>query len=108
MAALGQQCSFTERRADDATRDAMSWLKCEYMQSRIGEEFDALVTKAKETADIGERTKLYEQAQVVFKREAPWNTLDHSLVVVPMSKKVTGFKMDPLGIHRFDGVDIAE
>jgi len=44
MAELGQQCSFTERRADDATRDAMSWLKCEYMQNRIGEEFEALVT----------------------------------------------------------------
>ena len=71
-------------------------------------EFDDLMTKAKETADIAERTKLYEEAQVIFKREAPWNTLDHSLVVVPMSKKVSGFKMDPLGIHRFDGVDIAE
>lgn len=44
MAELGQQCSYTERRADDATRDAMSWLKCEYMQDKIGEEFDALVT----------------------------------------------------------------
>jgi ribonuclease R len=44
MAELGTQCSFTERRADDATRDALSWLKCEYMQDKIGEEFDALVT----------------------------------------------------------------
>ena len=44
MAALGQQCSFTERRADDATRDALSWLKCEYMSDKIGEEFDAMVT----------------------------------------------------------------
>jgi ribonuclease R len=44
MAELGQQCSHTERRADEATRDAMSWLKCEYMQDKIGEEFDALVT----------------------------------------------------------------
>ncbi|WP_066919077.1 ribonuclease R [Steroidobacter denitrificans] len=44
MAALGQQCSFTERRADEATRDAMSWLKCEYMSDKLGEEFDALVT----------------------------------------------------------------
>ncbi|HVF16455.1 MAG TPA: S1 RNA-binding domain-containing protein, partial [Steroidobacteraceae bacterium] len=34
----------TERRADEATRDAMSWLKCEYMQHRLGEEFDAMVT----------------------------------------------------------------
>ncbi|HYM35746.1 MAG TPA: VacB/RNase II family 3'-5' exoribonuclease, partial [Steroidobacteraceae bacterium] len=44
MEALGQQCSLKERRADEATRDAMSWLKCEYMQNRIGDEFDALVT----------------------------------------------------------------
>jgi len=44
MAELGQQCSHTERRADEATRDALSWLKCEYMQDKIGEEFDAMVT----------------------------------------------------------------
>ena len=44
MGALGQQCSFKERRADEATRDAMSWLKCEYMSDKLGEEFDALVT----------------------------------------------------------------
>ncbi|MBP1886018.1 ABC transporter substrate-binding protein [Sinorhizobium mexicanum] len=71
-------------------------------------EFDDLVNKAKVTSDVAERTKLYEEAQVVFKREAPWNTLDHSLVAIPMSKKVTGFVHDPLGYHRFDGVDIAE
>jgi ribonuclease R len=44
MIALGQQCSHTERRADEATRDALSWLKCEYMRDKLGEEFDALVT----------------------------------------------------------------
>jgi ribonuclease R len=44
MSALGQQCSFKERRADEATRDALSWLKCEYMRDKLGEEFDALVT----------------------------------------------------------------
>lgn len=71
-------------------------------------EFDDLMTKAKATADVAERTKYYEEAQVIFKREAPWNTLDHSLVFVPLSKKVSGFVMDPLGIHRFNGVDIAE
>ncbi len=41
---LGQQCSFAERRADEATRDALSWLKCQYMQDKIGEEFDVIVT----------------------------------------------------------------
>jgi len=48
VAELGQQCSFTERRADEATRDAMSWLKCEYMQDKIGEEFDAVVSSVVE------------------------------------------------------------
>jgi dipeptide transport system substrate-binding protein len=72
------------------------------------EEFDKLVKSAKTASDPAERTKLYEEAQVVFKKEAPWATLDHSLVFVPVSKKVSGYVMDPLGYHRFDGVDISE
>jgi len=42
--ALGQDCSFRERRADEATRGAISWLKCFYMQERVGEEFDGIVS----------------------------------------------------------------
>lgn len=71
-------------------------------------EFDALVKKAKVTSDQAERTKLYEQAQVVFKKEAPWATLDHSLSVVPMRKEVSGFVQSPLGDFTFENVDIAE
>ena len=44
MEALGRHCSATERRADEATREAMDWLKCEFMLERVGEEFDVLVT----------------------------------------------------------------
>ncbi|TDU22448.1 RNAse R [Panacagrimonas perspica] len=40
----GAHCSMTERRADDATRDAVVWLKCEYMSDRVGEEFDGVVS----------------------------------------------------------------
>jgi dipeptide transport system substrate-binding protein len=72
------------------------------------EEFDKLVNDAKRTTDQAERTRLYEEAQVVFKREAPWATLDHSLVVMPMRKEVTGYVMSPLGHHSFAGVDITE
>jgi ribonuclease R len=43
-AALGAHCSMTERRADDATRDVVSWLKCFYMRDRIGEHFDGSVS----------------------------------------------------------------
>ena len=72
------------------------------------EEFDKIVNDAKVETDQAARTKLYEEAQVVFKREAPWATLDHSLVVMPMRKEVTGYVMSPLGKHFFSGVDIAE
>ena len=72
------------------------------------EEFNDLVLKAKVTTDQAERVKLYEQAQEVFKREAPWATLDHSLSVVPMRKEVEGFHQSPLGDFAFDGVDLVE
>jgi ribonuclease R len=41
---LGQDCSFRERRADEATRGAVAWLKCYYMQDRVGEEFEGIVS----------------------------------------------------------------
>jgi ribonuclease R len=44
MEALGTECSFRERRADEAARSVVAWLKCEYMRPRVGEEFDAVVT----------------------------------------------------------------
>ncbi len=44
MSDLGQHCSITERRADDATRDATDWLKCEYMLDKVGEEFDGRIS----------------------------------------------------------------
>jgi ribonuclease R len=44
MHTLGVHCSDTERRADEATREALDWLKCEYMQTKIGEELTGVVT----------------------------------------------------------------
>lgn len=44
MVQLGEHCSSTERRADDATRDVVSWLKCEYLQDRVGETFRGVVS----------------------------------------------------------------
>lgn len=44
MQLLGEHCSSAERRADEATRDAMDWLKCEYMQDKVGETYSGLVT----------------------------------------------------------------
>jgi ribonuclease R len=41
--ALGVHCSMTERRADDATRDVTNWLKCYYMQDKIGEVYEGTI-----------------------------------------------------------------
>lgn len=42
--ALGVHCSQTERRADEATRDVENWLKCYFMQDRIGEVFTGTIS----------------------------------------------------------------
>jgi ribonuclease R len=44
MVALGESCSMTERRAEDASRDVVAWLKCEYMQDHVGSDFPGVVT----------------------------------------------------------------
>ena len=41
---LGEHCSMTERRADEATREVADWLKCEYMQDHIGSEFNGVIS----------------------------------------------------------------
>ena len=42
--AIGQHCSETERRADDATRDVEAWLKTYYMQDHVGGEYDGTIS----------------------------------------------------------------
>ena len=43
-ARLGILTSAAERRADDASRDVMQFLKCDYLRSRVGRKFKGTVT----------------------------------------------------------------
>lgn len=43
MLQAGEQCSMTERRSDDASRDVTAWLKCEYLQQHVGDAFPGKV-----------------------------------------------------------------
>ncbi len=43
LSELGEHCSFAERRADEATRQATDWLKCEYMQDKVGLRFTGVI-----------------------------------------------------------------
>jgi ribonuclease R len=44
MVVNGEHCSMTERRADEATREVDSWLKCEYLQEHVGVQFDGVIS----------------------------------------------------------------
>jgi len=68
--------------------------------------FDELVKKAKVVSDVAERTKLYKQAQVIFKEQAPWGTIANSIGFQPVRKEVVDWKIDPFGGNIFYGVDL--
>jgi dipeptide transport system substrate-binding protein len=69
-------------------------------------DFDDLLIKAKKTSDIEKRTEYYKQAQVLFKEQAPWITIAHSIVYEPVRREVKGYKIDPLGGHYFYDVSL--
>ena len=64
MIALGEHCSMTERRADDATRDVASWLKCEYLQQHLGEVFEGLISGVTNFGFFVELANLYVEGLV--------------------------------------------
>jgi dipeptide transport system substrate-binding protein len=70
------------------------------------QDFEALIQKAVTTINQAERTKLYEQAQVIMHEEAPFVLIAHSVVFLPMRKDVENFKMSPFGRIQFDIVDL--
>jgi len=59
MAVFGEQCSMTERRADDATREVDAWLKCEFLKDRIGEEFAGVIAAVTNFGVFVELSDLY-------------------------------------------------
>ncbi len=68
--------------------------------------YEDLVVKAKTVTSQAERAKLYEQAQVIFKEQAPWFTIAHAVQLKPVRKEVVDFKLSPFGRHNFYGVDL--
>ncbi|MBU2983437.1 ABC transporter substrate-binding protein [Lentibacter algarum] len=70
------------------------------------EEFDALIQKAKVLPTQEERSKLYKEAQAIFKDQAPWATIAHSVVYMTMRPEVDGYVVHPLGGHIFNQVGL--
>jgi ribonuclease R len=64
MITLGESCSANERRADDATRDVVSWLKCEYMMDKIGEVFPGIISAVTSFGFFVELAEIYVEGLV--------------------------------------------
>ena len=71
-------------------------------------EFDSLIQQAKVLPTQEERTVLYEQAQEIFKEQAPWATIAHSVVYMTMRPEVEGYVVHPLGGHIFNQVGLSQ
>ena len=70
--------------------------------------FDSLVKKALLVSEKKTRTRLYRQAQLLFKQQAPWVTLAHTYEYVAMLKSVTGYTHSGFGSKRFYPVSFGE
>ncbi len=64
LARAGEQCSMTERRADDATNEVTDWLKCEFMMDKVGQEFDGAVSGVMNFGIFVELTDVYVEGLV--------------------------------------------
>jgi dipeptide transport system substrate-binding protein len=69
-------------------------------------KFSFLVGRARVTTNIVQRTRFYEQAQVLFREQSPWAPIAHTTVFRAMKKNVSGYRMSPFGVDTFHSVDI--
>ena len=64
MQRLGESSSLAERRADEATRDVVSWLKCEYLHDHIGDSFAGIITGVTNFGIFVELNNIYVEGLV--------------------------------------------
>lgn len=64
MNKLGKHSSMTERRADEATREVVTWLKCEYMQDKLGQVFKGRISAVTSFGIFVELDEIYVEGLV--------------------------------------------
>ncbi len=90
------------------SNDPDEWLSTVRFSRWHNKAFNDLRQKAQQTMDTAKRTQLYLEAQKVFKREQPFTPIAYATDYQVINKRVTGFKINPLGPTIFSGVGIAE
>lgn len=69
------------------------------------DELHELLIGAQRSSDIAERTKLYEDAQVIIHEDAPWIPLVHSTPPIVGKKNIEGYVPHPTGSDKFTKVN---
>jgi len=69
-------------------------------------KFNRLLVQAIRENDQAKRTKLYQEAQKIFKSNAPWVPIAHSVVYRAMLEEVEGYKLSPLGHDVFTTIKL--
>ena len=69
-------------------------------------EYDDLITKAATISNVAERTRLYQQAQLVMHKDAPYVFIAHSVVFLPLRANVTGIRIPAVGGQNFFEADL--
>jgi ribonuclease R len=87
MEKLGEHCSMAERRAEEASRDVLQWLKCEFLLDRVGETFPAIVATITPFGLFAELEGLYIEG-LVHITALPKDYYDHD----PVAHKLIGRK----------------
>ncbi|BAH83035.1 ribonuclease R [Candidatus Ishikawella capsulata] len=80
---LGKHCSMTERRADEATRDVIDWLKCDFMQKHIGHIFNGVISNVQGMGFFVRLNNLFIDGLVhlsTLKKDYYFDPLEQSLV----------------------------
>ncbi|AQS41155.1 MAG: Extracellular solute-binding protein [Candidatus Tokpelaia hoelldobleri] len=70
--------------------------------------FDQLITQARPSQNPEARKALYNKAQEIFTREAPWLPISHQIIDQPVRKRVKNYRIDPFGSHSFLDVDVED
>jgi ribonuclease R len=86
---VGETISATERRADAASRDMADWLKCEFMEQRIGEEYEGTVTGVTNFGLFIELDSLYVSG-LAHVSQLPQDYYHHDGVNMRLSGESTG------------------
>jgi ribonuclease R len=87
---VASECSESERRAESAERELMEWKTAQFMESRLGEEYDALIISVQKFGFFVELMEIFVEGLVSIDRleeitgmRCVYRERDHAIVAEP-------------------------